>query len=552
MDNATLIAVVEELGRDLPGAELGDVVQTSSRRFVLRFSSAPFRRLAIIFHPDLTSIHLVQRAPTPKEPTELSSALSDHLSGMTLVSIHKKLEERAVSLELTKGRKRAILVLELMGKASNLLLLDEQRRILRFLRSHEGTFRRPREGEIYAEPPPRSGGDSALPWGSRLLAREIETRTGRGEPLASVKGEIGASIGAARWKPVLYSPRPAPEITEAEDLPASAFFAAPFELAAGEGLVREPFSSVNQAEALRADLMERNILFRHLKVSLSGLVRGQVKRGEKLIRVLESEAEQARGSESLRRRAELILASLSTARKTGAEAELTDIFDPRMPRVRIPVDPRLDLRSNAEALFRKAKKLSRASVAVETRRRETEERLGRLRSLAARLDEAAASAALHEVEADLSASGLVRSIRRPERREIGRRVSFMKIRQYRTGDGHVVLVGRSGADNDALTFKIAAPHDFWLHAAGRSGAHVIVRNPGRIRELPEGALRQAAAIAAWYSRGEKGAETDVHYARRKDVRKGKGMSPGMVMLRSHRTIRVLPALPPGIKEGVES
>jgi predicted ribosome quality control (RQC) complex YloA/Tae2 family protein len=108
-----------------------------------------------------------------------------------------------------------------------------------------------------------------------------------------------------------------------------------------------------------------------------------------------------------------------------------------------------------------------------------------------------------------------------------------------------VLVGKSGADNDTLTFRIAAPHDFWFHAAGRAGAHVIVRNPRRLRELPEPALTEAAAIAAWFSRGERTGEIDVHYARRKDVRKGKGMSPGMVMLRSYRTVRVRPALPDG-------
>jgi len=71
----------------------------------------------------------------------------------------------------------------------------------------------------------------------------------------------------------------------------------------------------------------------------------------------------------------------------------------------------------------------------------------------------------------------------------------------------------------------------------------VVRNPRRLRTLPDATVREAAAIAAWHSKGRGEKELDVHVTFRRHVRKGKGMSPGMVVLRKHRTVRVAPALP---------
>ncbi|HET7746975.1 MAG TPA: NFACT RNA binding domain-containing protein, partial [Vicinamibacteria bacterium] len=78
-------------------------------------------------------------------------------------------------------------------------------------------------------------------------------------------------------------------------------------------------------------------------------------------------------------------------------------------------------------------------------------------------------------------------------------------------DGFTILVGKGDADNDALTFRVADPHDFWLHVAGTPGSHVVVRNPDRLEELPRPVLERAAELAAWHSksRGARG-KVEVH------------------------------------------
>lgn len=542
MDNAVLTPIAAELAAALAGATVGDVVQIDSRRFALRFNVPPFHRLCVTLHPDLSAIHLARRVASPKEPTELAVALSDHLAGASLAAVGKDPGERVVELLFDRpGGDRAFVVVELLGKASNLLLLDADRRIVRYARTHAGAFRRPREGDPYAPPPRREESAGSLPWGSRLLAREAAAGASR--------ADLEARMAAGAWAPCLYTPVPPGDLAEGDPLAPDACFAAPFPLSVGSGLARTDHASANEAAAAHTELMLRYLLFSDLRGALSSLVRGELERAERLEAALLAEQAAARGAGEIRRRAELILASLATARKEGDAAVVTDHFDPAAPQVRIPIDPKLDLRGNAEALFRRARKLQRAASLVAGRLAATRGRAEALRRAGARVAAAASTPEVEALEAELSRSGLARAVRQPARRELGLRPSFVRFREYRTRDGHVVLVGRSGADNDTLTFKVAAPHDFWLHAAGRPGAHVVVRNPKRAKELPEPALTEAAAIAAWFSRGDRGQEIDVHVAQRKEVRKGKGMSPGMVMLRNHRTVRVRPAPPAGAGEG---
>jgi predicted ribosome quality control (RQC) complex YloA/Tae2 family protein len=107
--------------------------------------------------------------------------------------------------------------------------------------------------------------------------------------------------------------------------------------------------------------------------------------------------------------------------------------------------------------------------------------------------------------------------------------------------GFEVLVGKGDAENDALTFDVADPHDFWLHVAGPAGSHVVVRNPDKLSELPRPVLEAAASLAAWHSkaRGSRG-KVEVHVCRVADVSKPRGFPPGEVQLRRWSAVKVYP------------
>ncbi|HEX4952817.1 MAG TPA: NFACT RNA binding domain-containing protein [Thermoanaerobaculia bacterium] len=106
-------------------------------------------------------------------------------------------------------------------------------------------------------------------------------------------------------------------------------------------------------------------------------------------------------------------------------------------------------------------------------------------------------------------------------------------------DGFEVLVGKSAADNDRLTFRVARPRDFWMHVAGYSGSHVVVVNPEGLAELPREVLQRAAELAAWSSKArEAGGKVEVHVCRASDVSKPRGLPAGKVQLRRWDSIRV--------------
>jgi hypothetical protein len=107
-------------------------------------------------------------------------------------------------------------------------------------------------------------------------------------------------------------------------------------------------------------------------------------------------------------------------------------------------------------------------------------------------------------------------------------------------EGFEVLIGKGDADNDQLTFKVAAPLDLWLHVAISPGSHVVIRNPERIAELPRAVIERAAELAAFFSKARDGGKVEVHYCRAADVSKPRGFAPGKVMLKQWKSLRVYP------------
>ena len=114
-------------------------------------------------------------------------------------------------------------------------------------------------------------------------------------------------------------------------------------------------------------------------------------------------------------------------------------------------------------------------------------------------------------------------------------------RRFISPDGMTVLVGKSAADNDVLTFKLGRPRDFWLHVAGQSGSHVVVLNPDGLERLPRDTQRFAAALAARYSKAKRGGRVAVHAATCAEVSKPRGLPAGKVALKRYESLQASPA-----------
>jgi predicted ribosome quality control (RQC) complex YloA/Tae2 family protein len=190
---------------------------------------------------------------------------------------------------------------------------------------------------------------------------------------------------------------------------------------------------------------------------------------------------------------------------------------------------------NAQAYFSRYRKAQRAEDQIPRQLRETELALRDLDQLETDLDLAASRPEIEEVRSALVEAGHLRP--RKRRRGMPRSQPL----SLTSPDGLSILIGRNSRQNDEVTFRRSSGDDWWFHARGVPGAHVIVRTEGGA--LPERTMRRAAELAAYFSRLRAEADVLVDYVQRRHVRRISGGAPGLVTYSQEQTIRARPRVP---------
>jgi len=213
--------------------------------------------------------------------------------------------------------------------------------------------------------------------------------------------------------------------------------------------------------------------------------------------------------------------------------KVTDYFADKPRQIDVSLDATLSLRENIDRMFKQYQKAGRGKSIVagqlaemQSRRVVLEEQTKRLHAIKD-WDTWLAIASKIPVRTDAS------SIRASMPSQT-RRFRMVQI------DGREILIGKGARENDELTFTVAAPEDFWFHVADYSGSHVVVRNPGKERDLEEPILLKAAQLAAFFSQARNTSKVDVHYTKRKHVTKPRRAKPGLVRLVEFKSITVEP------------
>lgn len=190
--------------------------------------------------------------------------------------------------------------------------------------------------------------------------------------------------------------------------------------------------------------------------------------------------------------------------------------------VRIPLDPTLTASENAKKYFDRYGKLKRTYETLSELTVEVKEEIDHLESIAASLDIAEQESDLVEIKEELIAAGYIRRKGGTKKEKV-----TSKPFHYISSDGFHMYVGKNNYQNDALTFKFAAGSDWWFHAKGQPGSHVIVRTEGA--ELPDTTFEEAARLAAYYSKGRGQEKVEIDYIEKKHVKKPNGAKPGFVV-----------------------
>jgi predicted ribosome quality control (RQC) complex YloA/Tae2 family protein len=523
MDDASIKAIVAEIEPLLIGRAPGKIFQLGPLSLAIDFRLRD-GYLFLSAEPSGPRLYLIKRRVRDLEKqsillTQFALALRKELAGATLGAIEKDSADRVVRFRFAGQDEpdqliQRNLIAQLTGRSANLFLLDARDQITHQLRPARGT------GQQIGEEYRLSGGGE-----TRLRDRGPETRDrNRGSsPTRGPQTGSPAGVGAVR-EGVTRTPS-APFLAGQLDSLSAALDHRYSAL-----LTQEAFDA--QASAARAE------------------VRKRISRQQKLLKQLQADLAGHADAEQQKRLGDLLLANLSTAKRSRNRVKLIDYFSPDAPLVEIELDEKVTLPQEAERRFALYSRSKRAVKQINSRIPEAQRELATLEAQQADLERIIAArdlAALEEFRSSPAAgqrrgsSPTVRegvgSKRKPEKKIPG-------VRRYVSSDGFEILVGRTSRDNDHLTFKVARPNDLWLHAADYGGSHVVVRNATR-KDVPHRTIIEAAQLAAQFSQARKDPKVDVHYTQRKFVSKSKGSAPGLVRMTRFKNITVAP------KEGVE-
>lgn len=547
------------------GTRIQKVYQPEDRTLVLHGHPTPDGLpLLLRVRPDGFLAWADPGLANPAEPPAFCMLLRKHLVGGFLRAVEQPSLDRLLVLVVERlgadgEPHRTRLVLELTGARPNLHLVAEDDALLGSLARYPTDRERFGHPRRWAPPPPPPGAD--------LDPREAPDLAAALEGAATPKDLADRVAGVTRPLAQLLLDTGAPAEALAGMVAPEAGATGPFHVARRAG--RE-LALVGLPEALQAPLAEAGwdlephpdlpALTRHLFLEAAQEDRQERSRHEcqralaRLVARLEDQVERntearekCRTADDVQATGELLKANLHQIQAGARSVEVTDYSSGEAVVRTVSIDPRRSARGNMDHYFQRAKRLRHKAPILERK----------ARHLAAELEEAVALRTRAEdpredpvaLKEELRSAGLLgappppgRKKARPEKKDKKKRKR--QLRTFVSSDGLRILVGRSNEENDYLVRKAGKKGDAWLHAEGAEGAHVLVKLTGNQQRPPEATLREAAQLAAHFSKLRYEAKARVMLSRIGVVKRIPNGAPGQVLVPKYETVVV--ATDPGV------
>ena len=564
MDGLTVGFAARELNEMLAGGRVDKITQPERDTVVLVIrAGGANHRLLLCASPNNARCHLTMGTySNPLEPPSLCMLMRKQLTGARIANIRQVCGDRIIHVDMDAVNELGDhvlrrLVLEIMGRHSNLLLLDEQDRILEATRHVNPEMSRVRQiqpGMAYLPPPAQDKLDPGTLTGEELYARLNMLPAGRfsralsdnitGLSRASAEELACRVLNSGEWPedlrdacarledllrrlPLMSDPRVLfGENGEAEDV-------FPFPYLSARTEAQQPYKTISQALEVYYGSRDQRERLSQRSASMIRTLKGQLDRCQRKLAIQTEELASAERMEEYRRMGEAINANLYQLKKGMAEAVLTDWNDPEGGTITVPLDIRLTPGQNAQRYFKKYQKARSAREAAAEQRDKTLAEIDYLESMLLDVDKCTGESELEEIRQELARTGYLKKI---TSRKQQRQLPQSKPYRYCSDDGIEILVGKNAVQNDRITLG-ARPGEMWLHAKDMPGSHVIICQEG---EIPQATLKQAALLAAWYSKGQRSSTVPVDYTLRKYVKKPSGAAPGKVVYTHHRTAYMTP------------
>ena len=537
-DGFFLHHMVEELRRELVNGRIQKINQPFEQELVLQIrSNRQSHRLLLSAHPVFGRIQLTQTTfENPAQPSTFIMVLRKYLQGALIESIEQVENDRIVEMTVSNKNEigdhiQATLIIEIMGKHSNILLVDKSSHKILEVIKHVGfsqnSYRTLLPGSTYIAPPSTESLNPFTVKDEKLfeILQTLETTAknlqslfqGLGRDTANELEKILVSDKMSTFRN-FFSQETKPCLTE------TSFSPVPF-----TNQVGEPFTSLSDLlDTYYKDKAERD----RVKQQASELIRrveNELQKNRHKLKKQEKELLATDNAEEFRQKGELLTTFLHQV-PNDQDQVILDNYYTNQP-ITIALDKALTPNQNAQRYFKRYQKLKEAVKYLTDLIEETKATILYLESVETVLNQAGLEE-IAEIREELIQTGF---IRRRQREKIQKR---KKPEQYLASDGKTIIyVGRNNLQNEELTFKMARKEELWFHAKDIPGSHVVIS--GNLDPSDE-VKTDAAELAAYFSQGRLSNLVQVDMIEVKKLNKPTGGKPGFVTYTGQKTLRVTP------------
>ncbi len=568
LDGFVISNLVHELNEKLLNGRISKIAQPESDEllFTIKSSQGQFR-LAMSASASLPFVYLTdQNKISPLTAPNFCMVLRKHIANGRITKIYQPQMERIIHFEVEHLDEMGdlctkTLIIELMGKHSNIIFCNPNGVIIDSIKRVSAMMSSVREvlpGKEYCIPatqeeklnpltvsessfidlvmnkplPITKAIYSSLTGFSPLLASELCHR-------ASIDGDMPTDslnvngkkhlhnhftwlmedVASAAYQPnIVYKGK--------EPIDFSCFALTQF-----EDYESKNFSSISTV--LEQYYASRNQFtrIRQKSVDLRKIVSTALERNRKKYQLQEKQLKDTEKREKYKIYGELIHTYGYGLEEGAKKLEALNYYTNEM--ITIPLDEQLSAMENAKKYFEKYNKQKRTFEALTTLIEETKSEIAHLESIVSSMDIAQTEDDLVQIKEELIEFGYIKRKKTDKKAKIK-----SKPFHYRSSDGYDIFVGKNNYQNDELTFKTATGNDWWFHAKGMPGSHVIVK--ANNEELPDRTFEEAGMLAAYYSNGRDAEKVEIDYLQKKNIKKPNGAAPGFVVYYTNYSLTITP------------
>lgn len=567
-DGLVISNIVYELNQTILNARISKIAQPENDEllFTLKGTGGQYR-LAISASASLPFIYLTaQNKPSPMTAPNFCMVLRKHIANGRITRIYQPHMERIIHFEIEHldemgDLRTKTLIVELMGKHSNIIFCNSDGVIIDSIKrvsSMMSSLREVLPGREYCIPATQEDKLNPLEVTEAAFMETVMTKpvsitkaiytsfTGISPVVASeichrasIDGDMSVDSLDADGKKHLYNNfswlmddirnnRYTPNIIFKGKEPID--FSC-IELTQFSDYTSEKKDSVS--EVLEQYYAAKNIYtrIRQKSVDLRKIVNTALERNRKKYQLQEKQLKDTEKRDKYKVYGELIHTYGYGLAEGEKKLEALNYYTNEM--ITIPLDPQLSAMENAQKYFDKYNKLKRTYEALTSLTEETKTEIEHLESISTSLDIALSEDDLVQIKEELVEFGYIKRKRSDKKAKVK-----SKPFHYLSSDGYHIYVGKNNYQNDELTFKFATGNDWWFHAKGMPGSHVIVKSNNE--ELPDRVFEEAGKLAGYYSNGRNSEKVEIDYLQKKNVKKPNGAAPGFVVYYTNYSLTIHP------------